>query len=104
MVDVTLSYSNINMAPNEQMKATVWVDSELAEPKQQCTIDVSYFTPSGEDLGNERITAVHVPAASATKLSQLQYVPSAKQEGDVVIVRLALLCAAETGAGAAGDA
>lgn len=111
MLDVSLSYSNILAPPGERLQATVWVDSELSVAKE-CVVEVYYFTPAGDDLGSERIAAAapnlrgpkastgttsrfEVPAATATKLQQLQYAPSAKQEGDVVIVRLALLCMAD---------
>ena len=40
-----------------------------------------------------------MPAAAATKLRQLTYVPPAALQGDVVIVRLSLLCATAAGTG-----
>jgi hypothetical protein len=122
MLDVSLSYSDIHAAPNEPLRAMVWVDSELDTAKQQCVVEVAYFTPAGEDLGTERITAdtaaaaaaaaggggggaagagagadddlsFAVPAAKAVKLRQLKYKPPARLQGDVVLVRLSLLCA-----------
>ncbi len=119
MLDVSLSYSDIHAVPNEQLRATVWVDSELDTAKQLCTVQVMYFTPAGEELGTERITAADgdndaaddddddgygvgfvVPAAKAIKLRQLAYKPPARLQGDVVIVRLSLLCV-ETGSASA---
>ena len=106
MIDVSLSYSNIYQDSGEQLKATVWVDSELADARQ-CMADASYFSPSGAELGTERVVPVprsggidavdgfQVPAATALKLSQLKYAPPEALEGDVVVVRLALRCVAD---------
>lgn len=107
MIDVSLSYSNIYQDIGEQLKATVWVDSELADARH-CAVEASYFSPSGVELGTERVVPApgaggiddavngfQVPAATAIKLSQLKYTPPETLEGDVVIVRLALHCVAD---------
>ena len=112
MLDVSLSYSDIHAAPGKQLPATVWVDSELADARQ-CAVEVQYFTPHGEGLGTERIAAVRGTAgaaggfqvlpAAATKLGQLTFVPPAHLDGNVVIVRLSLLCTSAQSGGSHSD-
>lgn len=102
MVDISLAYSDVKVQPGHILPATVWVDSEL-NTTLQCAVDVLYFTPAGKRLGTERIAAVPsthgaagsfaVPPAAATELRQLNYVPPTSLLGDVLIVRLTLMCA-----------